>query len=218
MGGEDRPAGACRFGDPLDRAVRLRGHISFCRYDKDCLVIAAEIRLRRPGPPKSFRHTQVSHAVRKRHARQNRGDENDDGTHDVARGKTTLNFSAECIALSSPRSHSWDTRQDRGNSPRLSGLRRTKQGTGCGDSELRGKPMSAARNPTRSFVKMVGFREQEVFMPQVDPWEKAADCERALRITNRSNPPRDPQQYPGILDCAGAREPVFERGCLGSTD
>jgi hypothetical protein len=30
---------------------------------------------------------------------------------------------------------------------------------------------------------MVGFREQEVFMPQVDPWEKAADCERALRIT-----------------------------------
>src|SRR5262245_7430180 len=41
---------------------------------------------------------------------------------DVARGKTTLNFSAECIALSSPRSHGWDTRQDRGNSPRLSGL------------------------------------------------------------------------------------------------
>jgi hypothetical protein len=30
---------------------------------------------------------------------------------------------------------------------------------------------------------MVGCREQEVFMPQVDPWEKAADCERALRIT-----------------------------------
>src|ERR1700749_1334735 len=58
MGREDRPASACRFGDPLDRAVRLRGHISFCRYDKDCLVIAAEIRLRRPGPPKSFRHTR----------------------------------------------------------------------------------------------------------------------------------------------------------------
>jgi hypothetical protein len=30
---------------------------------------------------------------------------------------------------------------------------------------------------------MAGCREQEVFMPQVDPWEKAADCERAIRIT-----------------------------------
>jgi hypothetical protein len=40
-----------------------------------------------------------------------------------------------------------------------------------------------ARKAEGSFVKMVGCREQEVFMPQVDPWEKAADCERALRIT-----------------------------------
>ncbi len=40
-----------------------------------------------------------------------------------------------------------------------------------------------ARKAERNFVKMVGCREQEVFMPQVDPWEKAADCERALRIT-----------------------------------
>jgi hypothetical protein len=30
---------------------------------------------------------------------------------------------------------------------------------------------------------MAGCREQEVSMPQIDPWEKAADCERALRIT-----------------------------------
>jgi hypothetical protein len=58
-----------------------------------------------------------------------------------------------------------------------------KQSAGCGNGELRGKPMSPARKVRGSFVKMVGFREQEVFMPQVDPWEKAADCERALRIT-----------------------------------
>jgi hypothetical protein len=56
---------------------------------------------------------------------------------------------------------------------------------------------------------MVGFREQEVFMPQVDPWEKAADCERGASDHHRSNPPRDPQQYPGILDRAGARESRF---------
>lgn len=58
-----------------------------------------------------------------------------------------------------------------------------RQGTRCGQGELRGKPISPTRKATASFVKMMGYREQEVLMPQVDPWEKAADCERALRIT-----------------------------------
>jgi hypothetical protein len=49
---------------------------------------------------------------------------------------------------------------------------------GCGE-----KPKSEARKAMENPVKMLGFREQEVCMPQVDPWEKAADCERALRIT-----------------------------------
>src|SRR5262245_22491889 len=49
---------------------------------------------------------------------------------------------------------------------------------GCGE-----KPKSKARKAGGNPVKMVGFREQEVCMPQIDPWEKAADCERALRIT-----------------------------------
>jgi hypothetical protein len=73
----------------------------------------------------------VPNAVRKRRARQERRDENDDGAHDVARAETTLNSSAECVALSSPRPHGWDTRQDEGNvnSPRLSGAGgRAKQG------------------------------------------------------------------------------------------
>jgi hypothetical protein len=46
---------------------------------------------------------------------------------------------------------------------------------GCGE-----KPKFEARKAMENPVKMVGFREQEVCMPQVDPWEKAADCERAL--------------------------------------
>jgi hypothetical protein len=49
---------------------------------------------------------------------------------------------------------------------------------GCGE-----KPKFEARKAMENPVKMVGFREQEVCMPQVDPWEKTADCERALRIT-----------------------------------
>src|SRR5256886_17615821 len=49
---------------------------------------------------------------------------------------------------------------------------------GCGE-----KPKSKARKARGNPVKMVGFREQEVSMPQIDPWEKAAECERALRIT-----------------------------------
>src|SRR5215471_6012940 len=96
----------------------------------------------------------------------------------VARAKTTLNSSAECMALSSPRWHGTCRFL-----PRTGAGGRAKQGARCGHGELRGKPISPARKAEGSFVKMVGCREQEVFMPQVDPWEKAADCERALRIT-----------------------------------
>jgi hypothetical protein len=53
----------------------------------------------------------------------------------------------------------------------------------CAGSGLRGKPVSKARKYRKNAVTLVGFRQQEVSMPQVDPWEKAADCERALRIT-----------------------------------
>jgi hypothetical protein len=52
------------------------------------------------------------------------------------------------------------------------------------DGGLRGKPGSMARKRGENPVETIRFPpEQEVSMSQVDPWEKAADCERALRIT-----------------------------------
>jgi hypothetical protein len=52
------------------------------------------------------------------------------------------------------------------------------------DGGLRGKPGSKARKRGEKPVETIRFPpEQEVSMSQVDPWEKAADCERALRIT-----------------------------------
>src|SRR5262249_5820005 len=43
MGGVDRPLGTGCFGEPLNRAVRLRRHVSFRRYDEDGLVVATEM-------------------------------------------------------------------------------------------------------------------------------------------------------------------------------
>ena len=40
-------------------------------------------------------------------------------------------------------------------------------------------------------------------MFQVDPWEKAADCERALRLTIDPVHPGKFSQYPGVLDFTG---------------
>src|SRR5690349_17494391 len=60
---------------------------------------------------------------------------------------------------------------------------RAKQAPPVGMVSCGENPYPPARKAEGSFVKMVGCREREVFMPQVDPWEKAADCERALRIT-----------------------------------
>src|SRR5437899_11212029 len=51
MGGVDRPVGACGFGDPLNRAVRLRCHVPFRRYDKGRLAVGAEVRARCPRAP-----------------------------------------------------------------------------------------------------------------------------------------------------------------------
>src|SRR5262245_5933819 len=49
----------------------------------------------------------------------------------------------------------------------------------CGENPVR-RARKRAENP----VETIRFPpEQEVSMSQVDPWEKAADCERALRIT-----------------------------------
>src|SRR5262249_60422648 len=50
MGGVDRPVGARGFGDPLNRAARLRRLVPFCRHDKGGLAVAAEVR---PPPPPS---------------------------------------------------------------------------------------------------------------------------------------------------------------------
>jgi hypothetical protein len=46
-----------------------------------------------------------------------------------------------------------------------------------------GKTAFEGSKAQRKSYKGGRFREQEVAMPQIDPWEKAADCERALRIT-----------------------------------
>src|SRR6516164_6569630 len=51
MGGVDRPVGACGFGDPLNRAVRLRRHVPFRGYDKGRLAVGAESRARCPRAP-----------------------------------------------------------------------------------------------------------------------------------------------------------------------
>src|ERR1700730_3047218 len=51
MGGVDRPVGACGFGDPLNRAVRLRCHVPFRGYDKGRLAVGAEGRARCPLAP-----------------------------------------------------------------------------------------------------------------------------------------------------------------------
>src|SRR5262249_51872242 len=66
--------------------------------------------------------------------------------------------------------------------PRFEIARHAGQWRPCGKSELRGKPAPKAPASRQGLVGLV-FRWQEVSMPQVDPWEKAADCERALRIT-----------------------------------
>src|SRR6516225_824250 len=51
MGGVDRPVGARGFGDPLNRAVRLRRLIPFRGYDKGRLAVGAESRARCPRAP-----------------------------------------------------------------------------------------------------------------------------------------------------------------------
>ena len=54
-------------------------------------------------------------------------------------------------------------------------------------------------------------------MSQVDPWEKAADCERALRIT--VDPVhREALSNMGVLDCARAGEQVSQRRGSGHPD
>src|SRR5262245_6192776 len=55
---------------------------------------------------------------------------------------------------------------------------RRERTVGCGEN-----PGLEARKLGENPVEMMGFPQQEVSMSQVDPWEKAADCERALRIT-----------------------------------
>src|SRR5215471_17337809 len=85
MRGVDRPVGARGFGDPLNRAARLRRLVPFCRHDKGGLAVAAEVRARRPRSPEPFRHGKVANRVGERGARNERRSESDDGAHDVAR-------------------------------------------------------------------------------------------------------------------------------------
>jgi hypothetical protein len=74
---------ACTRGrdNPLNRAARLRGHVTFCRHDDDGLVVTAEIRARCPRSPEAFRHATVSDGVRERGPREERRGENYDGAH-----------------------------------------------------------------------------------------------------------------------------------------
>src|SRR5262249_7856225 len=85
VGGVDRPVGARGFGDPLNRAVRLRRHVPLCRHDKGGLVVAAEVRARCPLSPEPFRHSEVANAVGERGARYERRSKSDDDAHGVAR-------------------------------------------------------------------------------------------------------------------------------------
>src|SRR6266516_7247735 len=73
MGRVDRPIGAGCFSEPLNRAVRLRRHVSLRGYDEDGLVVAAEICARRPDPERGARQ---EHAYKK-----------DNGAHNLAREK-----------------------------------------------------------------------------------------------------------------------------------
>jgi hypothetical protein len=82
MGGVNWPARTCGRDDPLNRAARLRGHVTFCRHDDDGVVVTAQIRARRPRSPEAFRHTVVSDGVRERGGRRvERRGENDDDAH-----------------------------------------------------------------------------------------------------------------------------------------
>ena len=87
MGKVDRPIGAGCFSEPLNRAVRLRRHVSFRGYDEDGLVVAAEICARHPDPPKPFGHTQVTNTIGERGARQEHAYKKDNGAHNLAREK-----------------------------------------------------------------------------------------------------------------------------------
>jgi hypothetical protein len=42
MGGVDWAARTCGRDDPLNRAARLRGHVTFCRYNDDGLLVTAD--------------------------------------------------------------------------------------------------------------------------------------------------------------------------------
>src|SRR5215510_5221803 len=82
MGGVDRPICSCGLSKPLNRAVRLRRHVTFFRHDDDGFVVTAELRARCPRSPEPFRHADVSD-VRERCAQEEDGGENDNGAHSL---------------------------------------------------------------------------------------------------------------------------------------
>src|SRR5262249_22503638 len=66
MGGVDRPICSCGLSKPLNRAVRLRRHVTFFRHDDDGFIVTAELRARCPRSPEPFRHADVSDVRAKR--------------------------------------------------------------------------------------------------------------------------------------------------------
>src|SRR5262252_592776 len=82
MGGVDRPICSCGLSKPLNRAVRLRRHVTFFRHDDDGFIVTAELRARCPRSPEPFRHADVSD-VRECCPQQEDGGENDNGAHSL---------------------------------------------------------------------------------------------------------------------------------------
>src|SRR6266702_1558292 len=102
MGRVDRPVGARGFGDPLNRAARLRRLVPFCRHDKGGLAVAAEVRARCPRSPQPFRHGEVANRVGERGARNERRSESDDGAHGVVRAVSNSQLYSRRRAMFQP--------------------------------------------------------------------------------------------------------------------
>src|SRR5215510_4035796 len=102
MGGVDRPVGARGFGDPLNRAARLRRLVPFCRHDKCGFAVTAEVRAGCPRSPEPFRHGEVANRICERGARNERRSKSDDGAHGVARTVSNLQLYPRRHAMFQP--------------------------------------------------------------------------------------------------------------------